>query len=101
MESAIKINGDDFYISGWKVWAIILLDGLPLGQLTDKLPFLVWGLINLQLSPTLNSAGSTERKRESLTKPIIQNFTRGKKEKQVQDKAKNSGNIVDKSFIYK
>lgn len=32
---------------------------------------------------------------------IIQNFTREKKVKQVQDKAKSSGNIVEKSFIYK
>ena len=42
-----------------------------------------------------------ERKGKFSQNQIIQNFTREKKVKQVQDKAKSSGNTVEKSFIYK
>lgn len=41
------------------------------------------------------------KKEGNLTSRIIQNFTRGKNVKQVQDMAKSSGNRVEKSFIYK
>lgn len=42
-----------------------------------------------------------ERKGKFSQNQIIQNFTREKKVKKVQDKAKSSENIVEKSFIYK
>lgn len=104
VESDIKLRlmVDNLYISGWKVWPIVLSYGLLLRDthryttLPDVRPHQSATLCCIKFS-RLNA-----KKEENSHKPNHTELHQGKRNvKQVQDKAKSSGNRVEKSFIYK